>query len=893
MRFVGGRRALHGLRRTISAPIVVTPPSYRYYRVTITKNAGNSTSIYMQMSEWAFYSDAGMGARVFASAVTTPDVTWADGGVAALNDNDTATKGGTMGIISGGTSKSFTYDFGTPKALMAYNWATANDTAATPARNPVSWVIEASTDNATWLHVATVNDATVVSTNFTWQSGWSLFPAAPSLAGDAGNAQNTIYWAGNSLVPSRKIYRGTASGALSLLGTTAEVSAYGDLGVSNGTAYYYKVSNLNAAGFESALSNEVSLTPTTAVTVNYDPAAVALFARSGSSFTAAEKQATSHAIKAMRGVGMWSGMTTFVAAGGDLTKSLLNWTGYADPTLTGTVNFTANGAFTGDGTTGGMDLKVGIPNQNAAFIGFRTNSNVATDAYDMAGGGTVMRLKSTGSQSSSMLQSSSQVFGGVPADTTGTAMIGRSSSSRIDLYHNGGQIAGATNGSVAPSGTLGAMNVWATFSARPYAAFFAGGGWNAGFPRAMQGIIDGWRNSMANPRAASTSGKTSGISANRTYEPATTRSITVPYTFQTTHFVSPQANMTKIAPIWNGWYRNADLYRNTLGADVTIEASVEYPAGSGTFTPLTFAGGSTSGVVTNGGVLKADLLTIAIPAGAQFRIRTVVTAISSSTFVPCYQYILAPNATSYADGGASGNLKTSGTITAAAESRIWGPIAIMGELDAANCRGFVLHGTSSGMGTGDTSTGPKGGTGYLQRAVDPLYPWVGLLTPGATEINGTRFDDMTKLYLLAAAMNSLGGVSDVITQGGTNDFTNQSKNADELAGFQRCYSSLWAGARHIRVTMTPYSTSTDGWLTAANQTVTTLGTYSAQMPTYNANMRAGVGVGDVYGVIDAATIASSATDSGKWKDASPAWTTDGLHPNGTGHAAIAAAITIP
>jgi fibronectin type 3 domain-containing protein len=70
----------------------------------------------------------------------------------------------------------------------------------------------------------------------------------------------TLSWNAVGGAASYKVYRCTASGAETLLQSGVTGTTFTDTGVTNGTAYYYKVSAVNAAG-ESPLSAEASATP--------------------------------------------------------------------------------------------------------------------------------------------------------------------------------------------------------------------------------------------------------------------------------------------------------------------------------------------------------------------------------------------------------------------------------------------------------------------------------------------------------------------------------------------------------------------------------------------------------------------------------------------------------
>ncbi|MGO8673116.1 MAG: malectin domain-containing carbohydrate-binding protein, partial [Capsulimonadaceae bacterium] len=88
-------------------------------------------------------------------------------------------------------------------------------------------------------------------------------PAAPTgLTATAGNAQVALSWTASTGATSYNIYRGTASGGESAtaIATGVTATSYTNTGLTNGTAYYFKVAALNAGG-TSAQSSEASATP--------------------------------------------------------------------------------------------------------------------------------------------------------------------------------------------------------------------------------------------------------------------------------------------------------------------------------------------------------------------------------------------------------------------------------------------------------------------------------------------------------------------------------------------------------------------------------------------------------------------------------------------------------
>ena len=86
-------------------------------------------------------------------------------------------------------------------------------------------------------------------------------PAPAGLAATAGNGSVGLTWGASTGATSYSVYRGTAPGAegTTPIGTTTS-AGFTDTGLTNGTAYYYKVTASNSAG-ASPSSNEATATP--------------------------------------------------------------------------------------------------------------------------------------------------------------------------------------------------------------------------------------------------------------------------------------------------------------------------------------------------------------------------------------------------------------------------------------------------------------------------------------------------------------------------------------------------------------------------------------------------------------------------------------------------------
>jgi fibronectin type 3 domain-containing protein len=100
--------------------------------------------------------------------------------------------------------------------------------------------------------------------------GNSAFAAPTNLTATAGNQQASLTWTATSGATSYFVKRGTANGGpYTTVGTSAGTT-YADTSLTNGTAYYYVVTAVDATG-ESGNSNQASATPTAAPTAPVPP----------------------------------------------------------------------------------------------------------------------------------------------------------------------------------------------------------------------------------------------------------------------------------------------------------------------------------------------------------------------------------------------------------------------------------------------------------------------------------------------------------------------------------------------------------------------------------------------------------------------------------------------
>lgn len=198
---------------------------------------------------------------------------------------------------------------------------------------------------------------------------------------------------------------------------------------------------------------------------------------------------------------------------------------------------------------------------------------------------------------------------------------------------------------------------------------------------------------------------------------------------------------------------------------------------------------------------------------------------------------------------------------------------------------------------------------WLVRAVNGTYPVIQIAA------NGMRALDYSKPGGGTYSKPWLDGFTAAAVMLGTNDFAQAGVTLTSLAPW---LVALWKqiAARGLATwacTLPPRTTSTDAYVTTANQTVNASDAVRVGLNTW---LRAGapldpttltyvpVGTGGAVlagaadhplrGYFDTADTVESARNSGKWANVSGvALTGDGLHPSDTGQALMAAAVNVP
>lgn len=273
---------------------------------------------------------------------------------------------------------------------------------------------------------------------------------------------------------------------------------------------------------------------------------------------------------------------------------------------------------------------------------------------------------------------------------------------------------------------------------------------------------------------------------------------------RTRHIV--RDDISELQLVFANFYVPAASVETGSGADMSVTASVEYPAGI--YNQVRF-GGSASGTIPNGGIIVSDALAVPIPEGAEI---FVITFAGGSAGI-----VYENNTTGkldYRNGegiqlAASGLAdQTMGGFAAGFDFvNRYGPVAIIGQ---TKYRSWCLLGDSRTYGQGDVLNDRSGDIGELARAIGAKYAYSKLCVPGDSAVEFVASNTQRRLIAQYA--------SDILIPFGINDlFTG--RTSTQIAADLVTIASYFPTHRKWTQTVVPTTTSTDNWLTTANQTI--------------------------------------------------------------------------
>lgn len=367
------------------------------------------------------------------------------------------------------------------------------------------------------------------------------------------------------------------------------------------------------------------------------------------------------------------------------------------------------------------------------------------------------------------------------------------------------------------------------------------------------------------------------------------------------------------------------VYDVDFANDFNFNVGFEYPYVLGTTgipnrTHFKFSGSDTGSYTAAGGpygYLMSDILDLGqtIPANAKYGLWTTIEnndgVISASNTLP--MNILSNNLERYIGytAGTSSQISAGTAFTASSITHIGNSVAGYSEgyipfmmlilMDPSNkvvgiwgdciCNG-VAEGNPTTTADGDADGSQLGDRSFCARYVASLglgYVNFSIGSDKASYASSGHWNRRLPLWLLA-------NTTDVFSQVGHNDNAGGDGVATMEASIKNGFTLIknqTPNVKTFQATLTPSSTSTDNWLTVANQTAQAnwgVGSHAATLNTAILALAPALGID---GALDANAVVESSAGSGLWKanNVTVQWLVpEGVHPNSLGHATISAGL---
>jgi len=301
--------------------------------------------------------------------------------------------------------------------------------------------------------------------------------------------------------------------------------------------------------------------------------------------------------------------------------------------------------------------------------------------------------------------------------------------------------------------------------------------------------------------------------------------------------------------------------------DITIKASLEI--GENIY-PVKF-NGYDSIILKPGAVIETDAIGVELNAGDIFRIRTYVSVASAGMKFPMGMGVFW----NFGEGKTTGDITVSGTPEGSAEYT-YHPLAIVGN---GVKKSVLLSGDSIFTNVTGTTIAITGG--YAGLGLDGEIPYAGI---SRSNDQAGYFTNIAKQCRIKLSKY----FTHVIINYGINDLY----GGRTLSEIQTLLTNIWnmyalRGLKVYQCTITPRTTSTDGWTTVENQTIEDTNINSIRVQLNDWIRTCPTPLTDYF---EAADLAETSRNSGIWK---VGLTEDGLHPSSTtGHTALSASIDL-
>jgi hypothetical protein len=337
------------------------------------------------------------------------------------------------------------------------------------------------------------------------------------------------------------------------------------------------------------------------------------------------------------------------------------------------------------------------------------------------------------------------------------------------------------------------------------------------------------------------------------------------------HVMSPTYSGGDFQIVYGNFTPQGTATSPASSGTLTMTASIEYP--SGTVYPV-FFNGQRAATIASGANVVSDNVGITIPAGATFWTRSFVTVTVGQTWPLGFITNNNDTGVTQVGGYSSGVSQTDGTlgsVPSASFGYAFSPIAVIGKSISQTRQTSVGLIGDSLMHAPNPNTAAISFQYHRSAYTEALYnqiPFIQASMAGSTITNLMNGSTVINPYLLETVAKYC---THVICDLGVNDY----RTGASYTTMQTNLTNLWQffTSRGIKVwqsTISPNSTSTDGWATTTNQTANS---NDAARVSLNTWIR--TNPSPLSGYIEIADLCETSRNSGIWK---AAVTTDGLHP---------------
>lgn len=285
--------------------------------------------------------------------------------------------------------------------------------------------------------------------------------------------------------------------------------------------------------------------------------------------------------------------------------------------------------------------------------------------------------------------------------------------------------------------------------------------------------------------------------------------------------------------VFANYYLNGSASETASGGTMTIKASIEYPAGVFTLANENISAGNNPVSFPAGNITLN--FNVEIPEDADFFVRTLLQMSGGGNMPYKIYQTSAANAQAAGEGfengtGTIADKTTSGTVTPSALTYM--PIVIAAKTTKPS---VLIFGDSIQEGGAEGVTDMTYDLGYAPRTIGKVFGYSSLAVSGTSL---QQYLASTHTYRDAI----LQYFTHIVNAYGVNDVLG-SRTAAQLKTDRETFAALYPTKKVIGTTLLPYTTSTDGLQTLANQTATNA--TNLAINEFNRLARAGI-VGEKY-----------------------------------------------